>query len=583
MATTQEKWQEIANRGLQNRFDPATKAKFDEAVRRGLITLPSAKQSQEIQDDSVRSVADNGINNANTGIEKESLIKDVDNALLKIPGVPSLAEFAAGANRSVAGFLDFLGPNNINAILELSGSERRVPTFSGAMASEGGFVEPGLQRESLATAGELVPAAVGIGQALRSLAGRLPAVAGESTGAGVVRQLGASKPMQDVTGAAAAGVGQEVGREFGGEGGAMIGSVAAPLALAIPLQSATRQAKTLLKKSAPSVDKLKETASQIYRSLDESGVSVPSQSFNTLADDIASTLRKEGADVDLTPKAMGLINRLNTEKGTPKTLTELDTLRKVARSAAESMDRSEARLGNIAISKIDDYLDNIGGEITQGKQAGEAFKSARDLWQRARKTELLETAIKNADNQATGFENGIRTQFRQILKRIDSGKLKGFTNEEKEAIKKVVKGTNAGNVARFLGKFGVLDGVTSRSLTTLGGAGLAGAAGGPGAAAAVPIVGQISGALSERMTLNNAKMAQDIIKAGKNSAAILSAYVRNTPKAQQSAAEVAQLLLRNKVPVSNINLNKAPELLSSGAILAAIAKINDSKEESDQK
>jgi hypothetical protein len=39
MATTQEKWQEIANRGLQDKFDPATRAKFDEAVNRGLITM----------------------------------------------------------------------------------------------------------------------------------------------------------------------------------------------------------------------------------------------------------------------------------------------------------------------------------------------------------------------------------------------------------------------------------------------------------------------------------------------------------------------------------------------------------------
>ena len=40
MATTKEKWQEIANRGLQDKFDPATRAKFDEAVNRGLISLP---------------------------------------------------------------------------------------------------------------------------------------------------------------------------------------------------------------------------------------------------------------------------------------------------------------------------------------------------------------------------------------------------------------------------------------------------------------------------------------------------------------------------------------------------------------
>lgn len=43
MATTKEKWQEIANRGLQDKFDPATRAKFDEAVRRGLITMPQAE------------------------------------------------------------------------------------------------------------------------------------------------------------------------------------------------------------------------------------------------------------------------------------------------------------------------------------------------------------------------------------------------------------------------------------------------------------------------------------------------------------------------------------------------------------
>ena len=44
MATTKEKWQEIANRGLQDNFDPERRAKFDEAVRRGLIVLPSDGQ-----------------------------------------------------------------------------------------------------------------------------------------------------------------------------------------------------------------------------------------------------------------------------------------------------------------------------------------------------------------------------------------------------------------------------------------------------------------------------------------------------------------------------------------------------------
>jgi len=47
MATKQEKWQEIANRGLQDKFDPATRAKFDEAVKRGLILVRTPQQDEQ--------------------------------------------------------------------------------------------------------------------------------------------------------------------------------------------------------------------------------------------------------------------------------------------------------------------------------------------------------------------------------------------------------------------------------------------------------------------------------------------------------------------------------------------------------
>ncbi|MBL4869833.1 MAG: hypothetical protein JKX72_02640 [Robiginitomaculum sp.] len=540
--------------------------------------------TQGVQDDTTRRDDSISPDNVGAGIPETNLgdvsIEDIDKALLDVPGVPQLAEFAAGANRSVAGFLDFLGPDNINAVLELAGSEKRVPTLTEAFTTQGGFVEPGLQREALATAGEIVPAALSIGQTLRTLAQKLPQFAtGEAAGTGVLRQAGATTAKQDVIGGAAAGAGQEAGREVAGEEGALIGGVLAPIAIAsIPINTAKSAAQSLLKKSAPSTDQLKETARGIYKSLDESGVTVSAKSFNTLADDIAASLRKEGSDIDLTPKAIGVVNRLQSEKGVEKTLTELDTLRKVARTAAESIDKSESRLGVIAVNKIDEFLDGVGVEITPGKEAGQAFRSARDLWQRARKAEVLEQAVTNAENQASGFENGIRTQFRQILKRIDTGKLKGYTSEEREAIKKVVQGTKAGNVAKFLGKFGILDGVTSRSLTTLGGVGLAGAAGGTTAAVAVPIIGQVSGALAQRLTLNNARMAQDIIKAGKKSLTISKIYIKNTPKDQRNPSELAELLLANKVPVNNINLKTAPPLLSSAALIASVAKLNDTEE-----
>ena len=46
MADKKQKWQEIANRGLQDKFDPQTRAKFDEAVSRGLIKMPDAATAE---------------------------------------------------------------------------------------------------------------------------------------------------------------------------------------------------------------------------------------------------------------------------------------------------------------------------------------------------------------------------------------------------------------------------------------------------------------------------------------------------------------------------------------------------------
>lgn len=514
------------------------------------------------------------------GATDQSMIDSIDEALLSIPGASTLGEFAAGVNRTLFGAIDLLGPDNINAILEIGGSDKRVPRLSNNLAAPKGSFEDSLAGDIAGTAGEMSAAAVGTGALLKSAASTLPKIAsaGESAGAGLLRQLGISKPAADAAGGAASGLGAEVGEEFAGEEGKIIGGIIAPLSLSIPLSSARTQARKLLSKSAPSSDELKRTASGIYKSLDEAGVTVPTKNYNSLADDVARTLKKEGADKDLTPKAVAVINRLSADKGADKTLSELDTLRKIANNAASSLDPADARLGIIAKQKIDDFLDDIPDEVVSGKGTGAAYRSARDLWQRARKSEDMDILMLNADNQASGLENGIRVQFRSLLKKINSGKVKGYSKEEVDAIKKIVQGTRATNVARFLGKFGVMDGMTSRTLTTMGGAGLAGAATGSGGAAlAVPLIGQVSGALAQRMTKDGAKMAQSLIRAGKDGSRIAELYIKNTPKKLRSTTELAELLLANKVPLASIS-TKSP-LLSDAAVIAAAAQIGDKKEE----
>jgi len=161
-----------------------------------------------------------------------SLQDDVNAALMNIPGVPALAEFAAGANRSVAGFLDFLGPDQVNSILEIGGSDYRVPTLRESIPGiEGGTMEPGLAKDIVGAAGETSAAALSVGTMLRGIASKLPAmVQTESAGIGAARELSKVTAAEDIVLGGVSGVGAEFGEELGGgETGKLIGGVLAPM------------------------------------------------------------------------------------------------------------------------------------------------------------------------------------------------------------------------------------------------------------------------------------------------------------------------------------------------------------------
>lgn len=179
------RFQEIANRGLQDRLDADKRARFDEAVKRGLITLP--KQFQEpIQPAPQREL---------TAFEK------ADQALLEIPGMRTLAEFAASANKGFAGILDFLGPDTANAALELAGSDYRVPTVAQgieSVAGSGNFMEPGFGRDVVQASGQLLPTALGMGPVVGRDVTKLGGAAAELVGLGTAK---AAAPIKAATSA----------------------------------------------------------------------------------------------------------------------------------------------------------------------------------------------------------------------------------------------------------------------------------------------------------------------------------------------------------------------------------------------
>ncbi len=159
----------------------------------------------------------------------------LDERLMQVPGIPQLTEFLAGANREIVSAADFFGPGLVNSILQLAGSDKRVPTLNETIGpkigKKGEAVGEGLQADILAGAGSMAAMSAGAGGALRAGANALSPLAksSESAARGVIRNMGSTTAGQDLAAGALSGAGAAVGEKVGGAPGAAIGAMAAPM------------------------------------------------------------------------------------------------------------------------------------------------------------------------------------------------------------------------------------------------------------------------------------------------------------------------------------------------------------------
>jgi len=413
-----------------------------------------------------------------------------------------------------------------------------------------------LAKDIVRTSGELaLPSGLiggGVRQVAQAVTPQLTAANANAVLPNIGRQLAQGTVAADIGYGAASGAGSATGQEVGGDTGAIIGGLAAPLAIAGSVVGAKSIAdkaqQSALKKSAtPSIDELKVAAREVYKEIDNLGATVNSSRVTGLTRDLDTSIRGEGFNKRIHPKVAAALDEFKKIEGTNQPISNLDTLRKVARSAASSIEPDEARLGSIMVSKVDDFLDSLDQSALVGGNAdevGRKFKDARQLWQRARKGDDIEYAFERAKNQASGFENGLRTQFRSILN--NKKKMRGYTAEEKAAMEKVVRGGGLENTAKALGKFGFSEGqATSMLMGSIGVAGGAALGGGAGAVA-VPLVGQVSKNLAQKLTRNNAELVSRIVRQGKDADSIAKAYFVKVAPENRSASELAELLISMK-------------------------------------
>lgn len=320
-------------------------------------------------------------------------------------------------------------------------------------------------------------------------------------------------------------VGQRLqGAQTGAIAGGIVGA-AAPLAFEaggkLVNNFLQNRATSAAIKNAPSAADLKQASSSLFKSVDQSGVTVDTNKFSGLVNQLAQDAKKMRINPSLDPKATGAYEELigalaDVQKnGGALTISDIHTLRQIAQKAAISTEGRDAMFANKIVDGLDNFVTQSGNLVVPANRLGSGSNAGNDLmkaistWGQARRVGLIEEAIYKAGNQASGVENGLRIQFRQLLQNKKTRSL--FTKAEIQALEKVANGTGTANIARLIGKFGFGGGSASNMLGGTIGASAGLGLGGPLGAVIAAVLGTGAKKLSGVMTEKAAERAARVV------------------------------------------------------------------------
>lgn len=316
---------------------------------------------------------------------------------------------------------------------------------------------------SLATGGALAKGGLTLMNGATSIPGMVARGAAEGAAYGGLSGFGRSE-ADDLQGRFAdAGGGAALGAAAGGVLSGGLGILAGRAA----------------KAAVPTVDDLKNQARTLYDKAEASGITFGKGEVKQVADDIAADAISEGIDPTLHPRATAALKRLVEAANVGMTVKNAQTMRRVIATAGKDpMNPDEARIVGRMIDKFDDMVAAKTPDLAD----------ARGLYHQAKKGELIEQTIELARVRAGqygngGMENALRTEFRNLARKIIKGQLKGLSPDEVAAINKVAEGGPLENVLRYVGK-AAPTGIVSAGLGSGVPFAIGSAIGGPGVGAA---------------------------------------------------------------------------------------------------
>lgn len=281
---------------------------------------------------------------------------------------------------------------------------------------------------------------------------------------------------------------------------------------------AKNAAQAAISKAVPDIATLKQKTNDLYNLAERNGI----KASKVQTGDLAHTFRSIASDEGLIsptgrvseayPKAkeaLQLVNDYSTGEMSPK---QMQTVRKVLQDAASNNDNSERRIAVKMLEQFDDWAAPLAPELAQARAVARRYISAGKI---DKATELA--ASRAGQFSGSGYENALRTEFRNLDRQIIRGDERGFNPDTVQAIRNVARGTAGSNTARAVGKLAPT-GVVSAGLATGVPFFIGNAIGGPvvgaGLGGATNLAGVVGRNIATKMGIKNAQMADLIARNG---------------------------------------------------------------------
>jgi hypothetical protein len=338
----------------------------------------------------------------------------------------------------------------------------------------------------------------------------------------VMRELGRGPGVQTAAGAGAAAA-PTIGREYAG--------VENPLAqFGLSVAGGMTGGRLATPRATPVTrEQLVSEATNDYRRAEEAGVQFDVAAIADLSKSIRQSLSQPNLQFHprLHPRINVILDDIDAAvtnaqtNGTPISFSQLELLRRVARTAGKSLDKDERRLSSNIIRQIDDFVDAppanavIAGDAAD---AGTAIKNARTSWRRMSQMDAIDSMVEKATDSAEGLSaNSLRSAARKIVN--NPNKMRSFDPDIQKQLKDLTRGSGGLSTLQTVGMLGpkipksapeMVRAIPGAGLLT--GSGTAAYSGSPGLAATgltLAGTGMASNAAANKLALNRVNKMAD--------------------------------------------------------------------------